>query len=482
MLNDYLNRISAGIKNKARREMILAELESHIKDKISYYEELGYSREEAEMRAVEEMGEAEQTADTLNSLHSVRWYKKVENIIALAAFAAVAAVIVLMSLGYPVYEYSNQLNLISHRTAVDLISFAIFAVWVVLIVLAYKRKSRFVITCVYVFWILASTLFNGLGNVFGAHLVPLHIFEPMGYMFASLVTSGPAAYASSLLVDGFIPSAHGLYYIIFTSLVFLYLLAFESVISFYISYHIKMKPTPKLKKASEIMCRATAVFCAVYLAVFGGFYAYANLNKDTAHDNTQSEYSAVVNFVMNEDLSDGVTTEDVLADMKKAGYKAEYMDVGSENLGDFGGYMYSGSGCYITVSNHLEDEFDEEVEIVNLTCGLTDRGGALNQSNRCYSHEFFDLKSGLRLDDFKDDPLFDKAAVIMRESGECNMFFTLYDDDKYFSEDFYEVALTFTDGKLSFNSAAEMLEDENVDIPEDATEVPKLGDFEYSKG
>lgn len=69
MKNKFLEKVAEQIADERSRKLITAELESHLLDKIDYYVDIGYSREDAEKRATEEMGNPEDTAVPLNSLH-----------------------------------------------------------------------------------------------------------------------------------------------------------------------------------------------------------------------------------------------------------------------------------------------------------------------------------------------------------------------------------------------------------------------------
>ena len=48
MKNKFLEKVAEQIEDERSRELITAELESHLLDKIDYYIDIGYSREEAE--------------------------------------------------------------------------------------------------------------------------------------------------------------------------------------------------------------------------------------------------------------------------------------------------------------------------------------------------------------------------------------------------------------------------------------------------
>ena len=53
MTNSFVDKVSEQISDKHSRTLITAELESHLLDKIDYYVDIGYSKEEAEKRATE---------------------------------------------------------------------------------------------------------------------------------------------------------------------------------------------------------------------------------------------------------------------------------------------------------------------------------------------------------------------------------------------------------------------------------------------
>ena len=70
MKNKFLDNVAEQIEDERSRKLITAELESHLLDKIDYYVDIGYSKEEAEKRATEEMGNPDDTAVLLNFLHT----------------------------------------------------------------------------------------------------------------------------------------------------------------------------------------------------------------------------------------------------------------------------------------------------------------------------------------------------------------------------------------------------------------------------
>ena len=47
MKNKFLDKVAEQIEDELSRELITSELESHLLDKIDYYVDIGYSKEEA---------------------------------------------------------------------------------------------------------------------------------------------------------------------------------------------------------------------------------------------------------------------------------------------------------------------------------------------------------------------------------------------------------------------------------------------------
>ena len=47
MKNKFLDKVAEQIADERSRKLITAELESHLLDKIDYYVDIGYSKEEA---------------------------------------------------------------------------------------------------------------------------------------------------------------------------------------------------------------------------------------------------------------------------------------------------------------------------------------------------------------------------------------------------------------------------------------------------
>lgn len=139
-MNNYLEEVSKNIKNKTAQKAVAAELEAHIEEKKAYYIEIGYSEKEAEEKAIEEMGEAEEAAVSLNALHSEKWYKSVFNLI--------SVVLLLLCFVTMYFVADNSVYLTSsidvHSLWVDLLSLGVFVTIVVLFVLSDKYDNKII--------------------------------------------------------------------------------------------------------------------------------------------------------------------------------------------------------------------------------------------------------------------------------------------------------------------------------------------------
>lgn len=78
MTNSFVDKVSEQISDKHSRTLITAELESHLLDKIDYYVDIGYSKEDAEKRATEEMGNPDDTAVLLNFCIQTFSYRRLQ--------------------------------------------------------------------------------------------------------------------------------------------------------------------------------------------------------------------------------------------------------------------------------------------------------------------------------------------------------------------------------------------------------------------
>ncbi len=72
-IKEFLNNVCEQIKYKPIRNEISEELQSHIEEAKENYINFGLEEKEAEKRAIEQMGEAEEIGKKLNKIHKPRF-------------------------------------------------------------------------------------------------------------------------------------------------------------------------------------------------------------------------------------------------------------------------------------------------------------------------------------------------------------------------------------------------------------------------
>ena len=210
MRQEYLQAVAGRIKDKTARRQILEELESHLLDKIDYYTEIGYSPEEAEKRAVEEMGDPDDTALPLSTMHGKRNLPlPVVSLVFLAGMGILSII-----LPYDLL-YRNAMQ--THELWADWTSLGILTATVVLFILGakYKSKAATLLTMAAISMPFLITLIRlviiqmGMSqpvilepSVFAPELT--NPFEPSLYAPMKTVMSGFFSYSDSMLAESYI--------------------------------------------------------------------------------------------------------------------------------------------------------------------------------------------------------------------------------------------------------------------------------------
>lgn len=88
---DYIMSVLGYVTHEYARQEIKQELESHIDDRIDYYESAGYDKAYSEQKAIEHMGDAKTVGFRLNELHNKTPLLAVD--IAIKAFVVVLVMI-----------------------------------------------------------------------------------------------------------------------------------------------------------------------------------------------------------------------------------------------------------------------------------------------------------------------------------------------------------------------------------------------------
>ena len=207
MKNVYIQSVAERIRDKTAREQLIAELDSHLSEKIDGYIDIGYTPEEAEKRAVEEMGNPDDTALPLRALHKGSLNKVLLAVQILLLLIGTA----LRMLPYTPFRYNLPKQ--THQWWVDVISLGFFAVSIFFLSVGLRRKSKTL-----TLWTVAMLL-GGIviplaaGIITGSTSPPYDIFLPQnfsvlfqGALYAPCTTllSGFGAYTESVLTEGYL--------------------------------------------------------------------------------------------------------------------------------------------------------------------------------------------------------------------------------------------------------------------------------------
>lgn len=308
----YLEEISKNIKNKTAKKAVIAELESHIEDKKDYYIEIGYSAEEAEKKAIEEMGEAEQTAVSLNELYTVKWYKNTFNIVSfIILLFCIAGSYIVSNNSYYLDSIEAQHNLI-----IDFLSLGIFTAYVILFALSVKFNNKF-FPFVYLIYTILILLVISIAPYFApvsineeyyANFNPLNsilieYIKPLIYAIVVLFTKGFFEYSASL---------HGYDYaelilhedFQWAVLLIWFLLVFWA---FFIILKIlckeRMLYTGIFKLLISIIKYPVVVFCVLVLVLTSFATVYSYLNRDKVIEENNELHKSLIDYVIGADIS-----------------------------------------------------------------------------------------------------------------------------------------------------------------------------------
>ena len=282
MKNDYLSVISKRIKDKNTQKQIYSELEGHIQDKIDYYIELGYSDDEAEKRAVEDMGEPDDAILPLRELHS-RAGRNLLIIVSLIFFAAVAVV----PFFFHKFNYADSYyRAVYHLITVDFLSIAVIAGYIFFLIKAFKLKNKLIPVFAAVSLLISN--FTGMA-----------IFRPAAYSAVKIATSGIGGYFDSIFGYGIfpenmkIPLAVGSY-------VILAILLIWSVVQFVsVFMQERLYNTKKLNGFIRIFRRMVSVLLCLNLIVGTAGTVIAAVYLPQKRESLHKERLEMINEVIN---------------------------------------------------------------------------------------------------------------------------------------------------------------------------------------
>lgn len=195
----YIDTVLLHVKNKAYRKDIEAELMSHIEEREEYYLEIGWEKETASAKALENMGDPKQVGEEMNRIHS--------NTPALLV-CVVLMLVFLLVIAYYFTDYNFiDFAVISTDSEVItvnglIISFLTFASGALSFRMAYKNrfaKTAVFLGIIYLLSIFSICIYLPAGNsIFGFFFdYPAVFIEKEFYFFQNEISWGIDAYISN---------------------------------------------------------------------------------------------------------------------------------------------------------------------------------------------------------------------------------------------------------------------------------------------
>lgn len=193
---DYINEVTALIKNKTARKDVRKEIEAHIDDRTKYYLDAGYGEEESTSKAIERMGNPAEVAKDFEKLHNNELWIA---ICIISLFGYIAGMI--CGFFNPLFAYVNLVDFYEMDVKISIISVLTFCAATVSFVFAVKSKEIAVLRTYGIVSIISPLLSFSL--------------RPAAYHFISVFTDFPAALKSGETIFG--DEAFSLFFRTFTN-------------------------------------------------------------------------------------------------------------------------------------------------------------------------------------------------------------------------------------------------------------------------
>ena len=309
-MNTYLEAISKNIKNKTAKKGVLAEIEAHIEEKKDYYIEIGYGEEEAEAKAIEDMGEPEEVAVSLNGLHSGKWYKNAFSIVSLILLACCFV------MSYVVSDNCYYLwsDVEIHHLWVDLLSLGIFTTYVVIFSLSMKYDNK-LIPSVY----LIASIFLLLTISIAPSFLPVSINEdgyrifnpltgllvnyikPLVYGCVVIITKGFGEYADTLHGYDYSEMFEFDEYQGFVILIWALFILWALFIILKVLCKERMYYIGIFKLILNVIKYPMIIFCVLSLAFTSSASVYTYVNHEAVIEQNTELRKSLIDFTVNAD-------------------------------------------------------------------------------------------------------------------------------------------------------------------------------------
>ena len=435
MRQEYLQAVAGRIKDKTARRQILEELESHLLDKIDYYTEIGYPPEEAENRAVEEMGDPDDTALPLSTLHGKR------NLPLTVAALVFPVGMGILSIILP-YDLLYRNAMQTHELWADWTSLGILTATVALFILGakYKSKAATLLTMAAISMPLIITLIRLVViqlqlsypvielSVFAPELT--NPFEPSLYAPMKTVMSGFFGYSESMLAESYIGESTAQALMAAGIVLYLLLMAWGLFQFIAILRQEHLRNTKISFRVLRIIRRIAVVLLGLNILLTAAG-TVAGLTHSEEHSGfAENERSAMIDIVIQSDVDafdDTILKQsgfDLTEQPSETAYNATYSRAGSDNV-IF--YVKDNKGT------------------CSLSCvSSVPRDGADFQLNDKEMQAVAEAGTNLSLQDFLAMGFYDKAAYVFHTER------PLFSDNSKISD---EIRFAFSDNsELEFHA------------------------------
>ncbi|MCH5298869.1 MAG: hypothetical protein J1E96_03810 [Ruminococcus sp.] len=500
MQNEYLDKVSALLKNKRAKAQILPELESHIEEKIDYYREIGYDEEEAQKHALAEMGDPEETALSLNSLHNEKWYKIPFNIITVLILVVIGAILLICP---QKFAYCDVYYNVVHDVIFDLLSLGIFSAYVVLLMLARRFRSKFVPIAVAVFLILQIItslliaynttefgpsyyadlegsiphLFASFSSVRYIAQSPLRVitsvFQPFLYGIFTLFTKGPSAYIDSLFGYAYISDSYSVAFTVGTVLIYALLIIWSVFCFINVARGERMKNTKNLNRMLKIGGRTAAIFTALCIVATSVSTALAYSVIDYKISENQFVREQMINCAVNIDFSKAY--DEIAEEMKKIKmgnltndeYRIEHSYYYGKDSDDSALFGYCKDNNFIELNYDLGSNNSFAIMYATTTPGIPSPLNKYLYVKTEDFEEFCDSRRSLyptTLEEFLDSGMQNYATVVYVSEGFKQFIFLRDPESDDYNEERKMIYIYFDENNLMTNNSAK---DEYIDYVSD---------------
>ncbi len=304
MTNNFIDKVAEQISDERSRKLITAELESHLLDKIDYYVDIGYSREDAEKRATEEMGDPYDTAVPLNYLHS----HDNRRVVTWLFFAAVFVLFIISINAAVHFCYTADYSNLTHYVLFDFLSLGIIAAYVLMIM--YSQKSNHKSVIIFIIVSLALQLLMTASSIILQESILIMInmtaiFQPASYAIITIFSKGPIAYIDSLFAYENIDYSiiYDWCYTIIPCLIMLLLLIWAVAVLVKINGNLKMESKKVHLTATRILKNTILIFLSVNFVVTGICAVVSRIAVNFKSDEFLAEKENIIEFVLNANLN-----------------------------------------------------------------------------------------------------------------------------------------------------------------------------------